>query len=81
MENVRLVATNLREYGKGWQVNAFVDGVESEATYYNYTKSDALARARREIQIAGRLPHEPYRAEGALFSERKRQQILKEITA
>jgi len=32
MSKVIIKATNLREYGKGWQINAFVDGVESEGS-------------------------------------------------
>ena len=48
-------------YAKGWQVNAFVDGVESEMTFYFYTKADALAAAKRLVKQNGRLPHEPYK--------------------
>lgn len=48
-------------YAKGWQVNAIIDGVESEMTFYHYTKADAIARAKRIIAIEGRLPHEPYK--------------------
>jgi hypothetical protein len=48
-------------YAKGWQVNAFVDGIESEMTFYGYTKADALAAAKRRVAQDGRLPHEPYK--------------------
>lgn len=48
-------------YAKGWQVNAIVDGVESEMTFYGYTKTDALAEAKRRVAQDGRLPHEPYK--------------------
>lgn len=48
-------------YAKGWQVNAFVDGVESEITFYNYTKADALTRAKAIVADKGKLPHEPYK--------------------
>jgi hypothetical protein len=50
-------------YAKGWQVNAFIDGVESEMTFYGYTKRDAEIEARRRIKEVGRLPHEPYKGE------------------
>ena len=66
---MKLHATNLARYGygKGWQVNALVEGVESEATYYGTSKADALAMARRTIDREGRLPHNPYKAENAIF--------------
>lgn len=66
---MELHATNLARYGygKGWQVNALVDGIESEATYYGTSKTDALAMAERTIKREGRLPHEPYRSENAIF--------------
>ena len=56
-------------YAKGWQVNAFVDGVESEMTFYHYTKSDALSHARRIVAEKGRLPHEPYKGQVFDFFE------------
>ena len=58
---VELSIKSCRPYAKGWQVNARVDGVESEMTYYNDTKSSALEQAKRRIAKEGRLPHEPYR--------------------
>ena len=75
-KNIYLVATNIRPYGKGWQVNAFVDGIESEATYYHTNKEEALRKARQVIAQAGRLPHEPYKHDNALFSEAKRRKVL-----
>jgi len=48
-------------YAKGWQVNAFIDGVESEMTFYGYTRKDAEIEARRRIARDGRLPHDPYK--------------------
>lgn len=66
---MKLHATNLARhgYGKGWQVNALVEGVESESTYYGTSKADALALAERTIKLNGRLPHEPYKAIDAIF--------------
>jgi hypothetical protein len=52
---------NCQPYAEGWQINAIVDGVESEMTFYHYKKADAIARAKRIIATEGRLPHEPYR--------------------
>jgi hypothetical protein len=48
-------------YAKGWQVNAFIDGVESEMTFYGYTKKEAEIEARARISRDGRLPHDPYK--------------------
>jgi hypothetical protein len=48
-------------YAKGWQVNAFIDGVESEATFYGVTKAYALRQAKAHIEEEGRLPHAPYK--------------------
>jgi hypothetical protein len=64
-----LHATNLARYGygKGWQVNALVNGIESESTYYGTSKTDALRMAQRTIDQEGRLPHEPYKAADAIF--------------
>lgn len=50
-------------YAKGWQVNAFVNGVESEMTYYGYTKAEALEAAKKTVAREGRLAHEPYKGE------------------
>ena len=58
---VTLKIKSCAPYAKGWQVNAIVDGVESEMTFYNYTKADALESAKRRIEKDGRLPHEPYK--------------------
>ena len=66
---MKLHATSLARYGygKGWQVNALVDGIESECTYYGTSKADALSKAERTILRDGRLPHEPYKASDAIF--------------
>ena len=66
---MRIHATSLARhgYGKGWQVNALVDGVESESTYYGTSKADALAMATRTIAREGRLPHNPYKEPDAIF--------------
>lgn len=58
---IELRIKSAQPYAKGWQVNAFVNGVESEATYYNETKTVARERALKEIAREGRLPHEPYK--------------------
>lgn len=58
---IEIIAKNCDPYAKGWQINAIVDGVESEMTYYGYTKRDAIAAARVRIAVEGRLPHDPYR--------------------
>ena len=58
---VEFKVKSIAPYGKGFQVNAFVDGVESESTYYGYSKKDAIEAAKRRVQIDGRLPHEPYK--------------------
>jgi hypothetical protein len=64
MNEVKVVefkAKSIAPYGKGFQVNAFVDGIESEFTYYGYSKKDALEAARRAVKVAGRLANEPYK--------------------
>jgi len=58
---VELRMKSIAPYGKGWQVNAFVNGVESEMTFYHSTKTDARAQALNRIASDGRLPHEPYK--------------------
>ena len=66
---MQLHATNLARYGygKGWQINALVEGVESEATFYGVAKDWALRQAKAIIENEGRLPHEPYRESNAIF--------------
>ena len=76
MSKVIIKATNLREYGKGWQINAFVDGVESEGTWYGVGKEYAISQAKATIETYGKLNCEPYKAEGAIFSEAQRQKVL-----
>lgn len=78
-ERVILVATNIAPYGKGWQVNAFSNGVESEATFYGVGKNYALIQARAIIKANGRLAHEPYKAENAIFTQAKREKILAKL--
>lgn len=58
---VEIKVKNIAPYGKGWQVNAFVNGVESELTFYGTTKAWAKEQAIRIIKQEGRLPHEPYK--------------------
>jgi hypothetical protein len=58
---IELKVKSCAPYAKGWQVNAIVDGVESEMTFYGYSKKDAIASAKRRIEIEGKLPHEPYK--------------------
>lgn len=48
-------------YAKGWQVNAIVEGEESEMTFYGYTKADALREAKAIVKLSGTLPHKPYK--------------------
>lgn len=66
---MKLHATNLSRhgYGKGWQINALVDGIESEMTFYGTSREIALDKARARIEKDGRLPHEPYKGEDAIF--------------
>jgi hypothetical protein len=58
---IEIKVKSIAPYGKGWQVNAFIDGIESEMTYYGYTKKDAIEAAKKRIERDGRLPHEPYK--------------------
>lgn len=66
---MKLHATNLNAhgYGKGWQINALIDGVESEATFYGVPKEYALRQAKALIEMNGRLPHEPYKGSDPIF--------------
>jgi len=66
---MKLHATNLNAhgYGKGWQINALIDGVESEATFYGVPKDYALRQAKALIEMNGRLPHEPYKGSHPIF--------------
>ena len=59
MELVEIKVKSIAPYGKGFQVNATIDGQESEITYYGYTKKQALEAARKCINQAVRLPNEP----------------------
>ena len=52
-QKVIIKATNIAPYGKGWQVNAFVDGVESETTFYAVPKE--LPRLQLNIYELGDL--------------------------
>ena len=61
MNTVEIKVKSIAPYGKGFQVNAFVDGIESEMTFYGYTKKDAIQEAQKRIEKDGRLPHEPYK--------------------
>lgn len=75
-QKVIIKATNIAPYGKGWQINAFVNGVESETTFYGVSKEYAVRQAKAIIENQGRLNCEPYKAEGAIFSEAQRQKVL-----
>ena len=76
MKKVIIKATNIAPYGKGWQINAFVDGVETEATFYGVGKEYAIRQAKATIENYGKLNNEPYKAEDAIFSEAQRQKVL-----
>jgi len=78
-QKVIIKATNIAPYGKGWQVNAFVDGVESETTFYAVPKEYAIRQAKAIIETQGKLNCEPYKGEHAIFSEAQRQKILKQF--
>jgi hypothetical protein len=66
---MKIHATNLARhgYGKGWQVNALVDGIESEATFYGVAKEWALRQAKAIIESEGKLPHVPYDQTDRIF--------------
>ena len=46
---IEIKVKSIAPYGKGFQVNAFINGVESEITYYGYTKKDAIEAAKKCI--------------------------------
>ena len=75
MEKVIIKVKNIAPYGKGWQVNAFVDGVETEATFYGVTKAYATRQANAIIAQQGGLANEPYK-EGTIFTQAERERIL-----
>lgn len=75
-KKVVLVATNIAPYGKGYQINAFVNGVETEATYYGVSKKYALTQAKAAIETYGKLAFAPYKSADAIFTEVKRKKIL-----
>lgn len=58
---VQLKIKSCAPYAKGWQVNAFIDGQESEITYYGVTKKYAEQQAIAYIKEYGKLPHAPYK--------------------
>jgi len=57
---LKLKIKSCHPYAKGWQVNAIVNGVESEMTFYGESKTFALEQAKKRIELEGRLPHDPY---------------------
>lgn len=69
---IRATSLSAHGYGKGWQINALVDGVESEMTFYGVSKDYALRQARAVIENEGRLRHEPYKGENPIFKGFKR---------
>jgi hypothetical protein len=75
MKKVIIKAKNIAPYGKGWQVNAFVDGVETEQTFYGVTKAYAIRQANARIAQYGGLANEPYK-EGTIFTQAEREKIL-----
>jgi len=62
-KKISLSVKSCQPYAKGWQINATINGEESEMTFYHYTKKDAIEGAKRRIATDGRLPHAPYKAE------------------
>lgn len=58
---IELKAKSCAPYAKGWQINAIIDGVESEQTEYGVSRAQALENARKTIKLLGRLMHEPYK--------------------
>ena len=58
---IEIKVKSIAPYGKGYQINAFIDGIESECTYYGYSKKDAIEAAKRHIERDGRLAHDPYK--------------------
>lgn len=64
-KKISLSVKSCQPYAKGWQVNALIDGEESEMTFYHYTKRDAIEDAKRRISREGRLPHKPYKEEAS----------------
>ena len=75
-QKVIIKATNIAPYGKGWQINAFVDGVETEGTWYGVNKEYAIRQAKATVENYGKLNNEPYKAEDAIFSEAQRKKVL-----
>ena len=64
IENGKLVELRVKScapYAKGWQINATIDGEESEFTYYNTAKNSAIEQAKRMITLKGRLLNDPYK--------------------
>jgi len=57
---VEIRVKSCQPYAKGWQINATINGEESEMTFYHYTKRDAIEDAKRRIAREGKLPHSPY---------------------
>jgi hypothetical protein len=58
---VELKVKSCAPYAKGWQINATIDGAESEFTYYNTAKNSAVEQAKRAIARNGRLLNDPYK--------------------
>jgi hypothetical protein len=62
-KTIQIKIKSCAPYAKGWQVNAIIDGEESEMTFYGESKSFALEQAKKRIEKEGRLPHAPYKGE------------------
>ena len=78
-QKVIIKATNIAPYGKGWQINAFVNGVETEATWYGVGKEYAIGQAKATIETYGKLNNEPYKAEDAIFTEAQKTKSIGSI--
>jgi hypothetical protein len=63
MNTIELKVKSIAPYGKGFQVNAIVDGIESEFTFYGYTRKQAIEAANKTIKKEGRLPHEAHKGD------------------
>ena len=61
MQIVKLKIKSCAPHARGWQVNATVNGRESEITFYEGTKAQAEEKAIKIIERRGELPNEPYK--------------------
>lgn len=61
MQIVKLKIKSCVPYARGWQVNATINGRESEITFYEGTKAQAEEKAIKIIERRGELPNKPYK--------------------